>query len=184
MRSVSAQTSPMEKNSWTGRVVRHRHCSDLSSRAMSSAIASRGGLPSNSTSQTCCGDRQLDAHAARASARAGQRACSRPPPRSGAPPGTARASAPRPARRRAARFRLRLPVVVSTRSPMPASPAKVSGSAPMRDAQPRDLGEPAGDQRGARVVAQPEPLEDAGRDGDHVLERAGQLDARPRRGCE
>ncbi len=59
---------------------------------------------------------------------------------------------------------------------MPARPAKVSGSAPMRHAEPGDLRQAAGDQRRPRVVAQPEAVEDAGGDRDHVLERPAQLD--------
>ena len=43
---------------------------------------------------------------------------------------------------------------VPTRSPRPASPAKVSGSAPSAHAQPGGLGQPAGDQRGLGVVAE------------------------------
>ena len=44
-------------------------------------------------------------------------------------------------------------------------------------AEPGDLGESAGDQRRPGIMPQPEPLENAGRDGDDVFERAGQLDA-------
>ena len=42
---------------------------------------------------------------------------------------------------------------------MPASPANVAGRAPSATPEPGHLGEPAGDQRGARVVPQPEPFE-------------------------
>ena len=49
---------------------------------------------------------------------------------SGAPPGTRSSVSPCASATPSARLRLRLPVVVSTRSPMPARPAKVSGSAP------------------------------------------------------
>ena len=60
---------------------------------------------------------------------------------------------------------------------MPASPAKVRGSAPMRGAEPGHFGQAAGDQRRPRVVAEPQPFQDPGGDSDHVLERARQLDA-------
>ena len=66
---------------------------------------------------------------------------------------------------------------VSTRSPRPARPASVAGLAAERDGQPRDLGEPARDQRRARVLAQPEAVGQAGGHRDHVLERAADLDA-------
>ena len=46
-----------------------------------------------------------------------------------------------------------------------------------RDAEPRELGEPAGDERGLRVVAVAEAVGDPGGDRDHVLERAGDLTA-------
>ena len=46
-----------------------------------------------------------------------------------------------------------------------------------RHRQPRELGETARDQRGQRVVAEPEAFDDAGRDRDDVLQRAAKLDA-------
>ena len=46
-----------------------------------------------------------------------------------------------------------------------------------RDAEPRHLGEAAGQQPGLAVVAEAEPVGGTGRDGDDVLERAAQLDA-------
>ena len=48
---------------------------------------------------------------------------------------------------------------------------------PLRAAMLADLGEAAGDERRARVVAEAQAVDGAGRDGDHVLERA----AAPRR---
>ena len=60
---------------------------------------------------------------------------------------------------------------------MPASPASVSGEPPREIGEPRDLGEPARDDRRARVVPVAEPLDGAGRDGDDVLQRAAALDA-------
>ena len=75
------------------------------------------------------------------------------------------------------RLRLSWPVHVKTRSPMPASPASVSRSAAGGDGQARDLGQAAGDQRGLRVVPEAEALDDAGGDGDDVLQRAAELHA-------
>ena len=63
------------------------------------------------------------------------------------------------------------------RSPMPASPANVSGLRPPGKPQPGDLREPAREERRARIVAETQALENAGGDRDHVLERPGQLDA-------
>ena len=74
-------------------------------------------------------------------------------------------------------MRLSEPVHVSTRSPMPASPANVAAVRAERDAEPRHLGEPARDERGARVVAEPDAFDDPGRDGHDVLERTAKLDA-------
>ena len=45
-----------------------------------------------------------------------------------------------------------------------------------RLAEPRHLGQPAGDERGLRVVAEPEAVDAAGRERDHVLRRGAQLD--------
>jgi hypothetical protein len=59
---------------------------------------------------------------------------------------------------------------VATRSPMPASPANVSSSRPLRHAQPAQLGQAPGDHRGTGVVASTEAVGHARRDGDHVLE--------------
>ena len=66
---------------------------------------------------------------------------------------------------------------VAMRSPMPARPAKVSCSPPMRDAEAGELGEAAGDDRGAGVVAGAEPVGHARRDGDHVLQHPAELAA-------
>ena len=43
--------------------------------------------------------------------------------------------------------------------------------------KPRDLGKPAGDQRRERVLTQTQPLRHAGRNRDHVLQRAADLHA-------
>ena len=68
-------------------------------------------------------------------------------------------------------------VHVSTRSPTPGKPHESLEPAAELHAEPRDFGEPARDQRGARVVAEPEPVADAGGDRHHVLERARDFDA-------
>ena len=74
-------------------------------------------------------------------------------------------------------FRLRVPVQVSTRSPRPLSPASVSRRPPAAHASLRDLREPTGDERGQRVVPEPQPFDDARRDRDDVLHRPADLDA-------
>ena len=63
------------------------------------------------------------------------------------------------------------------RSPAPARPMNVFAAAAERHAEARDLGQAARDQRGARVVAEPQPVADAGRDRHHVLHRAADLHA-------
>ena len=60
---------------------------------------------------------------------------------------------------------------------MPARPENVSGSPPMRDAEPAHLGQAAGDDRGAGVVAGTEAVGHARRDGDDVLQHAAELAA-------
>ena len=64
---------------------------------------------------------------------------------------------------------------------MPVRPKNVSRRAAERHAEALDLGQPAREQRALRVVAVAEPVADPGGDRDHVLERAADLDARPRR---
>ena len=68
-------------------------------------------------------------------------------------------------------------------SPRPARPAKVSGLAPA--AMPRRVisARPRVMMAALPLSPKPELLGGAGGDGDDVLERAAQLDARPRRGC-
>ena len=66
---------------------------------------------------------------------------------------------------------------VSTRSPSPARPISVSRRPPSAARQAAGLGEPARDQRGARVVAEAETVARAGGDREHVLDRAADLDA-------
>ena len=83
---------------------------------------------------------------------------------------------PCPSLKPTVRLRDRSPVQVSTRSPMPARPAKVAGLGPHGLPQAVHLGQAAGDQRGPGVVAEPETVTDAGGDGDDVLDRPAQLD--------
>ena len=59
---------------------------------------------------------------------------------------------------------------------MPASPRKVSGSAPIFTPEPRDLAQAARHHAGPGVQPQLEAVADADRDRDHVLERAADLD--------
>ena len=84
-------------------------------------------------------------------------------------------SRPRPSSIPTWRLRERSPVQVSTRSPMPARPRKVSGSAPIATAEARDLAQPARHDGGARVLAEAQAVADADRDRDHVLQRAAEL---------
>ena len=90
---------------------------------------------------------------------------------------TSSSERPRPSSMPTWRLRLRCPVQVSTRSPSPLRPASVSGPAAHRGGQARDLDEAAGDERGHRVVAEAEALDDARGDRDDVLQRAADLDA-------
>ena len=79
---------------------------------------------------------------------------------------------PCPSARPTRRLRDASPEQVSTRSPIPDRPANVCALRAERDADARDLGEPARDQRDPRVRAEPEAVGDTGGDRDHVLERA------------
>ena len=56
-------------------------------------------------------------------------------------------------------------------------PGERLGPRARRLAEPRHLGEAAGDQRRLRVVAEPQPVDAAGRERDHVLRRRAELDA-------
>ncbi len=73
------------------------------------------------------------------------------------------------------RLRLWLDMHVAMRSPMPASPAKVTAWPPIASPILRQLDQPPGDHRGLRVVAGPEPVGHARGDRDHVLQRAPHL---------
>ena len=66
---------------------------------------------------------------------------------------------------------------VATRSPRPASPISVIGSAPSAVAEPGGLGEPAGDHRGGGVVAEAEADGHADAQADDVLVGAAELAA-------
>ena len=63
------------------------------------------------------------------------------------------------------------------RSPMPASPANVSGEPPIATPSRVISARPAGDERGPRVVAEAHALGHARGDGDDVLDHAGDLAA-------
>ena len=60
---------------------------------------------------------------------------------------------------------------------MPGEARERERRAAARDGEARDLGEAARDERGARVVAEAEPVDRAGGDRDDVLQRAAALDA-------
>ena len=64
-----------------------------------------------------------------------------------------------------------------------AQPGERFAAAAGRAGQARQLGEPARDQRRQRVVAEPQPFDDAGGDRDDVLHRARRSRRRPRRRC-
>ncbi len=76
---------------------------------------------------------------------------------------------PRPSRSPNVRLRDSGDEQVATRSPSPASPAKVSGIGAERDPEPGRLGQPAGDQRRPRVVAEAHPGGHPAGQRDHVL---------------
>src|SRR5262245_10139371 len=59
----------------------------------------------------------------------------------------------------------------------PGEPGHGAGERAQRDRQPRHFGEPARDERGARILAQAETVGDAGGDGHDVLESPAHLDA-------
>ena len=93
------------------------------------------------------------------------------------PASTSRSVCPRPSSMPTVRLRDRSPVQVSTRSPMPASPASVSGLAALRTAS-REISARPRVMSAARVLwPEAEPVGDAGGDGHDVLERAAELDA-------
>src|SRR2546425_1193251 len=106
----------------------HRHCSALRSRSIRSAMASRGALRSNRIAATswAMGSstpwRSASATAARAVGTPSATDC--------LPACACSSVLPFPSATPRLRLRDRGPVAVRMRSPMPASPAKVSGSAP------------------------------------------------------
>ena len=60
---------------------------------------------------------------------------------------------------------------------MPASPAKVSRRPPSLANEPRDFREATSEQSRYGVSAETEPIANACRDSDHILQGPGQLDA-------
>src|SRR5436190_793904 len=56
-------------------------------------------------------------------------------------------------------------------------PREGRGHRAERHGEPRHLGEPPRDERSARVLAETEPVDEAGRDRHHVLQRPARLDA-------
>src|SRR5512143_800272 len=107
----------------------HRHCSGLGARSIRSAIACRGVLPANRIALT---SRAIGSSTpCRSPSATAVRAVVTP---SATVLRLARISSSRrpcPSSTPSVRLRESAPVAVSTRSPRPASPAKVSGSAPM-----------------------------------------------------
>ena len=153
----------------------HRHCSALRVRSMRSATAWRGALPSKRMAATCavigsstpCRSASPTAERAvftpSATVRCVAVYCS-----SRSPLGQRHAE--RPVAAEAAGGR-------QDQVAHAGQPRKGHRLRPHGQAEPGHLGEPAGDERRARVVAQAQSLQDPRRDGDHVLERAAELDA-------
>src|SRR5437762_778863 len=106
----------------------HRHCSALRSRSIRSAIACRGALPRNSTSVTCSaiGSSTL----CRRPSSTAARAVLTPSATECLPASACSRVCPCPIAIPRLRLRDNAPVAVRIKSPMPASPAKVNGSAP------------------------------------------------------
>src|SRR6266849_1865663 len=106
----------------------HRHCSALSSRSISSATARAGGLPWNSTAAT---SRAIGSSTPWRSPRAtAERAVFTPSATLDRPARAWSSRFPAPSSTPSWRLRDRGPVAVRIRSPIPARPAKVCGSAP------------------------------------------------------
>ena len=151
-----------------------RTSSRVAARPSSEASASAGGLPSKSTAATsvaigsavpCCA----------ASATAAP-TVARPRPPCAWPAGRLHGC---PARQRHAERAIarQRPGAGQHQVAESGQPRQRRRLAAQRDRQPRDLGQAARDQRGARVLAQPEAVGEPGRHGDHVLERPADLDA-------
>jgi hypothetical protein len=75
------------------------------------------------------------------------------------------------------RLRLRSPVAVSTRSPRPDRPMKVSAPRAQGQAQAGHFGQAAGDERGTGIQAQLQAVAQAGGNGQHVLDGAAHFHA-------
>ena len=85
------------------------------------------------------------------------------------PRSAASTACPRPSAWPSAKFLDWVALQVSTRSPSPDSPRKVSARAALRRTKPNHLGQAARDQRSSGVVAQAAPGDDPAGDRQHVL---------------
>src|SRR6266516_2652848 len=104
------------------------HCSAFSSRSIRSAIAWRGGLPSNNTAATCSAIGSSTP--CRAPSVTAARAVFTPSATEARPARACDSAVPRASSTPSERFRDSGPVAVRIRSPIPARPANVAGSAP------------------------------------------------------
>src|SRR5881398_512375 len=104
------------------------HCSAFNSRSIRSAIAWRGGLPSNSTAATCSAIGSSTP--CRAPSVTAARAVFTPSATEARPARACDSAVPRASSTPSERLRDSGPVAVRMRSPIPARPAKVAGSAP------------------------------------------------------
>src|SRR6266702_4485319 len=104
------------------------HCSAFSSRSIRSAIAWRGGLPSNNTAATCSAIGSSTP--CRAPGVTAARAVFTPSATEARPARACDSAVPRASSTPSERFRDSGPVAVRIRSPIPARPANVAGSAP------------------------------------------------------
>ena len=83
---------------------------------------------------------------------------------------------PRPSSNPTCRLRLKLACARDDEIAEPAQTRERVTPPAFRARKPRDLGQPAGDERRHRVLTETQPLHDAGRDRDDVLQRAANLD--------
>ena len=144
-------------------------------RSISSASAALGVRTPSSTACICCGDRQLDAVSGAELERGLRRAHAFGDHALPAQHVVERAAAPE------------LDADLTVAAAMagageheiaePAQAGQRVGAAAHRRRQARDLDEAAGDERGHRVVAEAEALDDAGGNRHDVLQRAADLDA-------
>ena len=148
--------------------------SALAARPMNWARKSAGAERPSITGAHHLRDRQLDVVVPRQRHDAA-RGAARPRPPSACRRGSPRADDPARTRHPTRRFRLCSLVHVATRSPTPASPAKVSGSPPSATPSRVISASPRVMSAARRVVAEPEAGRGTHRDRDHVLHRAGDL---------